>query len=165
MSKEGAAILQSASEGDTGLVEWCGASNNVRDALFEKDPPANETGSLVHTSTVDAEEQDGGDGDPARTSFLTSAQAQELSARMKNLSGDERTSRALIQTLERSGVGVRLIESLRGIEVYIDALSREKMGDEDDWAQERLCLLYKDAEGRLYNLVVSVSRSFVPFCH
>ena len=60
MSKEGAAILQSASEGDTGLVEWCGASNNVRDALFEKDPPANETGSLVHTSTVDAEKQDGG---------------------------------------------------------------------------------------------------------
>ena len=92
--------------------------------------------------------------------FLTNAQIRELSVRIKNATGDERASRAIVQGLADAGVGVRVTDSLEGVEVYVDALTEEVKASRDSDERERECFLYRDKQGRLFNLVVAVSFSF-----
>ena len=89
--------------------------------------------------------------------FLTRAQIREMSVRIKNATGDETASRALVERLADAGVGVRITESLEGVEVYVDALTEEVKTSRDSDERERECFLYRDKQGRLFNLVVAVS--------
>lgn len=95
--------------------------------------------------------------EPPVVPFLTRAQIRELSVKIKNMEGDERSSRAIIKRLADSGVGVRITESLQGVEVYVDALTEEVKASRDSDERERECFLYRDGEGRLFNLVIAVS--------
>ena len=97
--------------------------------------------------------------------FLTNAQIRELSVRIKNATGDERTSRAIVQRLADAGVGVRVTESLEGVEVYVDALTEEVKASRASDERERECFLYRDKQGRLFNLVVAVSFFFPCWFH
>ena len=89
--------------------------------------------------------------------FLTRAQIREMSVRIKNATGDEAASRAIVERLADAGVGVRITESLEGVEVYVDALTEEVKTSRDSDERERECFLYRDKQGRLFNLVVAVS--------
>ena len=89
--------------------------------------------------------------------FLTRAQIREMSVRIKNATGDETASRAIVERLADAGVGVRITESLDGVEVYVDALTEEVKTSRDSDERERECFLYRDKQGRLFNLVVAVS--------
>ena len=101
----------------------------------------------------------------AAVPFLTNAQIRELSVRIKNATGDERTSRAIVQRLADAGVGVRVTESLEGVEVYVDALTEEVKASRASDERERECFLYRDKQGRLFNLVVAVSFFFPCWFH
>ena len=101
----------------------------------------------------------------AAVPFLTNAQIRELSVRIKNATGDERTSRAIVQRLADAGVGVRVTESLEGVDVYVDALTEEVKASRASDERERECFLYRDKQGRLFNLVVAVSFFFPCWFH
>jgi hypothetical protein len=88
--------------------------------------------------------------------FLTKAQIREMSVRIKNATGDEVASRSIVQRLADAEVGVRITESLEGVEVYVDALTEEVKTSRDSDERERECFLYRDKQGRLFNLVVAV---------
>lgn len=92
--------------------------------------------------------------------FLTRSQIREMSVRIKNATGDENASRIIVERLADAGVGVRITESLEGVEVYVDALTEEVKTSRDSDERERECFLYRDKQGRLFNLVVAVSILF-----
>ena len=97
--------------------------------------------------------------------FLTRAQIREMSVRIKNATGDETASRAIVERLADAGVGVRITESLEGVEVYVDALTEEVKTSRDSDERERECFLYRDKQGRLFNLVVAVRILFLYWFH